>query len=142
MRKLAAVVVLILLSLGTTASEPLLPWRNYEFREIGSLAALPASIQEKLGTHIAGIGGVAERDRPFNATDVVVGSHPMRRFVVAGQSGNTWLVALEHGGIAYYIEVYLFTDGASPQRWTLPISRPPSLQTLLQKLPATGAGES
>ena len=141
MRKVATIFVLFLALLGAVASEPTLRWRNYEFREISALAALPTSIQEQLGAHISGLGGIADRGRPFNSTDVVDSARPMRRLVAAGQSGDTWLVALEHGGIASNVEVYLFSSGVQRQHWVLPISRPQNLQAVIQQLPAVDPSE-
>jgi len=34
------------------------------------------------------------------------------RFVAAGQAGDLWLVVLERGGIAYFVEASLFSAGS------------------------------
>ena len=137
MPKFKAIVLLLLLSLGALASEPLLRWRGHEFREVGTLAALPSPIQQRLGADISGLRGVADRGKPFNDTDVVDSSRPMRRLLAAGKSGDTWLVALEQGGRGYNVQVYLFSGNVQQQHWVL-LGRPTTLQAVIQQLPAVG----
>jgi len=137
MFRLPAIVICFVVSLGVIASEATLRWRGHEFREITSLSVLPASIRQELGTNISGLGGVADKGKPFNVTDVVDNTNPMRRLLAAGQSGGTWLVALEQGGRAYNIQVYLFSGGVQRQHWVL-VGHPSGLQAVIQQLPPEG----
>src|SRR3954471_17113132 len=76
---------------------PAVPWQGHELREVTSLKALPDSIREAIGVDRPGLGGVADRGQPCNATDVIFEPGPRRRFITAGHDGNVWLVVLEQG---------------------------------------------
>ncbi len=97
-------------------------WRGYAFQEVRSLTELPPALRTELGADRSGPEGIADRGRPFNPTDVMVGNLPGRRFLTAGRDGETWLVAQERGGRARYLEVFLFiaNERAPKQRWALP----------------------
>ena len=110
-------------------------WQGYILQEVPALAELPAAVQSELGVGRPGTDGVADRGRPFNVTDVVMDNLPMRRFLTAGRDGDTWLVALERGGRAYNVEVFLYsTPGVTlKQRWVL-LDHPKSLADVVQQL--------
>ena len=110
-------------------------WRGYSLEEVRSLAELPATIKTALGVDLPGADGVADRGGRFHVTDVVLYNAPFRRFLAAGRQGDTWLVALEHGGRAYYVEVFLFTgSGSTPkEKWVL--DRPKTLSEVVEQLP-------
>jgi len=139
MRTLIAVILTagLALTLGceTERGPATVEWRGYTLQEARSLADLPTVIQSGLGAGRPGLDGVADRGRPFNMTDVVNASLPMRRFIVAGRQGDTWLVALEHGGIGYGVEVFLFSalDATPKQTWIL-LDRPRTLTAVIQSL--------
>lgn len=143
--KCHAITVFFLLSFGALASEPALRWNGHEFREVGSLSDLPAPIRLQLGAGTPGLRGVADKGSPFNASDVVDTSKPMRRLLAAGQAENTWLVAIEQGGRGYNVRVYWFSNGVQQQSWVL-LGRPDTLLEVIQELPgkasAMGAGNS
>src|SRR5439155_14545288 len=88
----------------------------------GSLALLPAAIQDSLGARRPGAEGIAERGARFNTTDVVVPGLPMRRFVIAGVAPDAALVAYERGGRGYSVGILLFKWSGSRIRrvhgWT------------------------
>jgi hypothetical protein len=70
-------------------------------------AAFPAAIRNK-------IGPMAERDQPFQVTDVIIPgqSNPGRRVISAGHRGPNWFVWYEQGGVAYSWHVaVLHLDG-------------------------------
>jgi hypothetical protein len=52
---------------------------------------------------------IANRGEPFNPTDVVTPNWPMRRFVLAGSVPGMWFILYEHGGIAYYHNLVVFS---------------------------------
>lgn len=136
--RVCVVAVLVLLSIGACAPERVVHervvhWQGQEFSEFDSLLALPASIRRELGTDAPGLQGVADKGQPFNATDAIVEIAPMRRFIIAGQAGDLWLVALEVGGFGYSIEVSQFSGGKMQKVWTLP-DRPQTLEELLQQI--------
>jgi hypothetical protein len=106
---------------------PAVPWQGHELREVTTLSALPASIRKTLGVDRPGLGGVADRGQPFNATDVIFEPGPWRRFITAGRDGNLWLVVLEHGGIGYSVQVMEFAGGDVRNRWVL-FDTPKSLE--------------
>ena len=103
------------------ASGPAPLSRGHEFQEVGSLSALPLPIQKRLGVVKPGLDGVADKNQPFNATDVVDSSLPWRRFLAAGRENDVWLVALEHGGRGYNVQAYLLSSAGKLRRhWVLP----------------------
>jgi hypothetical protein len=80
------------------------------------------------------MGGIADRNGKYNATDVVFFSHPMRRFLIAGLDGDTTLVAIEQGGRGWRVEVTLFNKTAVERNWTL-FKSPKTLRELVDRLP-------
>jgi len=52
---------------------------------------------------------IANHGEPFNATDVVTGNLPARRFVLAGRAPGMWFIFYEHGGIAYHQNLIVFS---------------------------------
>jgi len=92
-------------------------WQGHRLREVTSLAGLPTAIRQMLGADEPGLEGIADRGKPFNATDVIVEPGPMRRFITAGQDGGLWLVALEQGGIGYSVQILEFSNGAVRRHW-------------------------
>ena len=103
------------------------------------MAKIPAVLQSGLGVGRPGLEGVADRGRPFNPTDMVDERLPMRRFLAAGSDGDTWLVALEHGGRGYSVEVFLFAGpGSAPkEKWVL-LDRPTTLGEVVRNMSRGG----
>ena len=108
-------------------------WQGHALREVRSLADLPDSIQSRLGVGRHGVEGIADRGRPFNVTDVADPRLPMRRFLTAGNDGDTWLVAFEQGGRAHFIKVLHFSadDPTLREHWVLP-NRPRNLADVIR----------
>lgn len=75
-------------------------------RDVRSLKRLPSNIRAAL-TKLA--GGMADRGQFFNAGDAVTTPAPFNRFIRAGETQGTWYVWYEHGGIAYWHQIVLFT---------------------------------
>jgi hypothetical protein len=65
------------------------------------LGDLPKPLQEAVR---AQTGDIAEAGAPYNATDVRTEGLPSRRFIRAGQSGDSWFVWFEHGGMVYNVQ--------------------------------------
>jgi hypothetical protein len=53
---------------------------------------------------------IANRGERFNSTDVVTDKLPFRRLVFAGNAPGIWFILYEHGGIAYYHNLVVFTQ--------------------------------
>lgn len=140
MRTAIAVIVtavsVMMLGCETNRIPATVEWRGHALQEVRSLAALPTVIQSGLGSDRPGLDGIADRGRPFNRTDVVDHNLPMRRFIVAGTEGDTWLIALEHGGRGYRVEVFLFSalDATPKQKWILSDRRPNTLSAVIQSV--------
>jgi len=136
MRLQASVGAMLLVGVAAGAcdrSPGTVAWHGHVLQEVRSVAQLPPAIRSSLGVD-RGPEGVADRGRPFNVTDVVDARLPMRRFLVAGHDVDTWIVAIEHGGRAYRVEVALFTaDNPVPQRWVLN-DRPSTLADVVRNL--------
>jgi hypothetical protein len=123
--------------LPEVSSRPAVHWQGHELREVTSLKALPASIREALHVDRPGVNGVADRDQPFSATDVVIEPRPMRRFITAGQDGNLWLVVLEYGGLASGVMAIQFAGGDRVGSWIvpcLPEDRPRTLKDAVRAI--------
>jgi hypothetical protein len=127
--------LLVILSACGSCAPAGVDWRGHTLHEARSLADLPAVIRSRLGAGRPGLSGVADRGRPFNATDVVRDELPMRRFLAAGRDGDTWLVALERGGRGYRVEVFLFSEreAAPKEKWTL-LGNPKTLAEVVQQV--------
>ncbi|TBR36481.1 MULTISPECIES: hypothetical protein [Dyella] len=104
---------LLAASFGLSAADPQVPWRGLQLTPVATLATLPIDIQHRLRADAPGTGGIAERGAEFNSTDVIDKPWPMRRFVVAGHDGDTWVVVLEQGGRGYNRSAHvLMADGS------------------------------
>jgi hypothetical protein len=105
-------------------------WRNHALAEGRTLASLPKELKDAASSG----GRIADRGGKFNATDVVDGKSPMRRFIVAGTDESTVLLALEHGGRGYSIEAIEFLNNEGKwtevNRWTF-FKKPRNLQDLV-----------
>ncbi|GGY81668.1 hypothetical protein ACFFTM_07240 [Pseudoduganella plicata] len=76
---------------------------------------LPLDIQQLLGRGRPGIGGLADSNERFSATDALSKNPaPMTRFRWAGQGDGCYAVTLERGGFIRYVETAVLrqTDGA------------------------------
>ena len=76
--------------------------------ELASIEKLPAAVSNLLGVNQSGLDGIADRGRKFNATDNVNSDLPMRRLGFGAISSNCVLVAVEHGGFGYSVEIWSF----------------------------------
>jgi hypothetical protein len=100
------------------------------------LDELPADIQSLLGRGQAGIGGLADRDEAFNATDAVGhGNAPMTRFRWAGQGDDCYAVTLERGGFAHYVETLVLRRGEGG--WRIVATRTPGPDEMGTPQPTT-----
>jgi hypothetical protein len=109
--------------------------------EVTTLAGLPDGIRNALGQDKSGLEGIAEKGARYNVTDVTDSHLPMRRFVVAGVSRDSAVVAVEHGGRARWYEAIRFSRKNSVWSKTerVPISREPrSLNDLLRQVAKPG----
>ena len=139
--KFKVALILIFSTLSALASEPVQSWHGNTFQEIKSLADIPAAIQRKLGVAESGLGGVADRGQPFNATDVNDSALPKRRLLAAAREGDVWLIALEQGGRGYNVQAYLFlSNGDLRQHWVLP-GRPTTLLEVQARIPRDHSGD-
>ena len=58
-------------------------------------------------------GPMADRGEFFNSTDVIMKPGPANRFIRGGEIGERWYLWYEHGGIAYYRNIVLFSSDPS-----------------------------
>jgi hypothetical protein len=134
MRKVLAMLALLVLPLGASALDGPVAWRGHSFVPVESISALPPAIRRQIGADAKGIEGVADRGQPFNRTDVVDESLPMRRFAAAGHDGDMWVVALEQGGRGYEVVVTLFLPDGSLHSYSVPRTGS-SLGQILENVP-------
>ncbi len=117
-------------------------------RSFHSLSALPPQIRTALFEKTKDI---VDANQPFDTTDVVMHGAHFNRFAFAWHGNGRWIVATEHGGIAYYNPIYVLTLPPQPTGGPLvsyparivkvAISRPTTLcediqRTLNETLPA------
>lgn len=88
------------------------------------LDELPGEVQTLLGRGTSGVGGLADRDEAFNATDAIGhGNAPMSRFRWAGQGDDCYAVTVERGGFAHYVETLILRRGTGG--WRIVATRAP-----------------
>ena len=77
-----------------------------------AFADIPAGVRKAL---MEKTGDIAPPGQPFNVTDVVQGGKPLpfSRGIFVWNRGTRWVVATEHGGIAYSDPVYAFGVAAN-----------------------------
>jgi hypothetical protein len=113
-------LILFLTCLSALACPATESVRSNAFQEVETLSDIPLVIRQDLGFEEAGLKGVAKKGQPFNKTDDVDSTLPMRRFLVAAREGDNWLIALEQGGRAYNVQAYLYSSsGKKMQHWVL-----------------------
>jgi hypothetical protein len=119
-------------------SQEKIQWAGHALREVRTLRELPPAVQAVLGVGTSGLEGIADRNGKYNPTDVVDSRLPMRRFVIAGLDADSALVAVEHGGFGWGVEVALFSNTSqnptAEQKWTL-FESPKTLHELVDRLP-------
>ena len=123
MKKLACLAVLLCgavhaadIPAGADCAGPALPLL---------LTELPPDVQRLLGRGVAGIGGLADANERFTATDAIGPPYaPMTRFRWAGQGENCYAVTLERGGFIRHVETAVLrqVDGV----WRIAGTRVPS----------------
>jgi hypothetical protein len=139
---LAGLAAVLLESCGQTPATPenrqeTVEWAGHALREVSTLGALPPGLQAVLGVGNHGLDGIADRDGKYNPTDVVDSKLPMRRFLVAGLDHDAALIAIEHGGRGWRVDVSLYSNigrTATVERtWTL-FDSPRTLHALVDDL--------
>lgn len=114
-------------------------WAGHVLYEVKTLKALPQNLRTILGVEKTGLDGIADRDGRYNATDAVDPNLPWRRFIVAGMDGDAALIAVEHGGFGWFVDVTLFSNinDVPIERRAWGLYRPPrTLQTLVKAISA------
>jgi hypothetical protein len=141
-------VALLWASCTNKPSEPIREVRlaDRTLHEVTTLRALPASVQKTIGVGKPGLEGIADRGDRYNSTDVILFNWPMRRFAVAGLDNDFALVAVEHGGRGWHVDILQFSEiGAKAklvQRWIpLTTDAPRTLPEMLNALRSVGASD-
>jgi hypothetical protein len=80
------------------------------------LGEAPAALQGVLG---ANVGRMANPSENFNATDVVEEKLPFNRLIFIWKRENIWIVATEHGGIAYSDPIFAYRLDTGDKKATL-----------------------
>ena len=100
---------------GGTSPSPALSCRLPRgVEQYPSLDALPAPMRQFLALRFAeppSNPGIAERNAPYEATDFLRSSLPMRRVIVTGRAGTQWFLWYEHGGYARHTHFVLLAPG-------------------------------
>jgi hypothetical protein len=71
-----------------------------------SLEDLPEAVRAAL---LKSSGAMADRGEFFNAGDAISRPGPFNRFIRGGGVGRSWFAWYEHGGIAYWHQIVIFT---------------------------------
>ena len=111
--------------------------------EVRALSRLSYEVRGMLGGEDRGPAGIADAFERFNKAGAADSSLPMRRFIVAGESINSVLVAYEQGGRSYSVHASAFIRDPSGWQqaghWVLS-RRPTDLRTLLDLMFPERAG--
>ena len=93
-------------------AKPSANWWLVHYEPLESLKAVPASVLKELSLKIPDDPRLADRNEPFNATDVVDPTLPRRRFTFGGTSPQFVIVCYEHGGRGrhHHVTVFAMTD--------------------------------
>ena len=83
---------------------------SHPSKDVASLAKMPTPIRKFIAEHF---GPMADRGEFFNSTDVIMKPGPANRFIRGGEIGERWYLWYEHGGIAYYRNIVLFSSDPS-----------------------------
>jgi len=88
--------------------------RSERFKEVRA-NALPKAVLDQMG-------GVADKDEPFNATDIVDPGQPMTRLVVAAVSEHYCAITYWKGGmvLTFNTKVFELSDGSARPIWHSP----------------------
>ncbi|HEX3809063.1 MAG TPA: hypothetical protein VHW02_05125 [Rhizomicrobium sp.] len=92
---------------------------HHPSEEVSSFAKMPAPVVAFILNKMRADGStttevMADRGTFFNATDVIIGKSPGRRFIRAGHAANKWFLWYERGGIAYSKSIAIVAlNGAS-----------------------------
>jgi hypothetical protein len=100
-------IALALLGVSSTASDSAdfaCKLRHGE-RTVTSLKKLPPDIRRAL---VGVAGQIADRDEPFNRTDVISRPLPFSRFIRADAFSEYWSVWYEHGGRGTSKQILIF----------------------------------
>jgi hypothetical protein len=104
---------------------------------VGALSEAPSAIQRALRDNI---GEIVESGERFDSTDVPTTGHS-RRLIFIWSMGNRWVVATEHGGIAYNDPIFIYNLSADGQkaelvgtRTTIPPTVCSTALSLIQKM--------
>jgi hypothetical protein len=94
------------LSAVTNSSE------NEVFNQVKQASRLPSAVLDELGE-------IADPGQPFNTTDVVDPSLPMRQLIVAAVSEKHCIVSYWEGGIVFKFETTVFelSEGRVKREW-------------------------
>lgn len=84
------------------------------FQQEMSLAKLPAQVRADIGQ-----SPLADPGQPFNSGDAVDSREPSRRLSIAAVSKSRVFLAVEHGGLAYNVEIWSFDLHSGHWRATL-----------------------
>ena len=81
---------------------------------------LPTAVRKALAKQT---GAMAMPGQPFNATDAVTKPLPFSRGIFVWSRGTRWVIATEHGGIAYNDPIYVFDAVSDHKRVALTATR-------------------
>lgn len=122
MNQIATVALFLVALLNNAApayAEEKIDCSGIAFSEAHSLVELPEEVGALMGKDRPGSGGIADRNGKFNETDALRPGEeqlPFRRFNLAAVSANCILVAVEHGGRGYFIELWAFEHNRNQWR--------------------------
>jgi len=77
---------------------------------------VPAEIRARLAQAVH-TKNISPQDGPFNPTDVIIDDTPGVRFFGACRVADQWTIALEKGGVGYYVEVFKFSGNSLVGAW-------------------------
>ena len=120
-----AIAVIAMLSIHSqrVLPKPIQEFIAESFDPVSHFSGLPAEIQQSLrskfdptGSHVA-MSGIADANMPFNVSDIVDESLPMRQYIMGGTSSTLAFVLYEHGGVGIHFHFVLYRHES--KRWVM-----------------------
>ena len=118
-RAVGGLIAVLLLCASASGSDAIDRFVKAEWVLVAELADVSPVVLAALQSRLGSDQPMAARGEPFEATDVVSGEMPSRRFVLAGRNGTDWFVAYEQGGYSHHLVLATFTVGETDAEVTL-----------------------
>lgn len=112
--KIVLLLFPIFINVGHAWSQQIGLFESKKWKQLSTSDSIPKMLIYRLGRFGDGYFQIADRDKPFQATDVIYDrTLPKRQLRYLGRNGNEWLLTYKHGGwgLHYHFVFYKVEDG-------------------------------